>query len=62
MVDPSTFFGSLILAGLAGLWFTSLKMREIANQLAARFCDQRHYQLLDGTVSLNGIRLKRKKR
>jgi len=48
-----------LFAGLAGFWWDSLKKREIAILAARRVCERGRVQLLDATVALDRLRLKR---
>lgn len=54
-----TFF---ILAGAIWFWFDSLRCREVATVICKRVCAQFHLQLLDDSVALSEIRLKRNQR
>lgn len=52
----------LLLAGLAGLgafWWDGLQKRELALQAARRVCEQAGVQLLDDTVVLRRMSLRR---
>jgi hypothetical protein len=49
----------LLLAGLAWLWFDSLRARETAVEAARRACNADGVQLLDYTVALAAIGLVR---
>lgn len=52
----------LLLAGVALLlwfWMQGLRAREIAVRTAQELCRHQGLQLLDGTVALNGLRLRR---
>lgn len=52
----------LLLAGIALLlwfWQQGLRAREIAIRTARELCRHQSLQLLDGTVALNGLRLRR---
>jgi len=52
----------LLLAGLAGLgafWWDSLQKRELALRAARRVCEQAAVQLLDDTVALRKMALRR---
>lgn len=49
--------GGLLVLG--GLWWDGLKTRELAIQAARRVCQQAGVQLLDETVSLRRLRLRR---
>lgn len=52
----------LLLAGVALLlwfWLQGLRAREIAIRTAQELCHHQGLQLLDGTVALNGLRLRR---
>ncbi len=48
-----------LLAGLAWFWLDSLRTRDLAIQLARQLCQQHQLQLLDQTVSLQRLWLKR---
>ncbi len=49
--------GGLLVLG--GLWWDGLQKRELAIQAARRVCQQAGVQLLDETVSLDRLRLRR---
>ena len=49
----------LLIAGAGWFWWTSAQSREIAVALARRACAQCQVQLLDETVTLSKLRLKR---
>ena len=48
-----------LLASLAWFWFDSLRSREYAKKICQQACDQFNLQLLDETVTLKQMRLKR---
>lgn len=52
-------WGLALLAGLAGFWWDGLKKREIAVLAARRACERAGVQLLDATVALARLRLRR---
>jgi hypothetical protein len=47
------------LLGLGWLWWDGLKKRELAVKAARRVCDQAGVQLLDETVAMRRMRLRR---
>ena len=49
----------IVLGTIAWFWFDTLQCREIAKALAQQMCHQSHLQLLDDTLALVQIRLKR---
>lgn len=49
-------FGILTLAGLAWLWFDSLKAREAAIRAAREVCAAEGLMLLDYTVAISGLK------
>ena len=52
----------VLLIGIALLlwfWQQSLRAREVAIRAAGELCQRQSLQLLDGTVSLSGLRLQR---
>lgn len=49
----------VILAGAAWFWWDSLQKREIALNAAHRACHDAGVQLLDGSVALRRVRLRR---
>lgn len=55
----TTLFIMLLLALLTWFWFENLGHREIAIRICKHACQQVHVQLLDDTVVLERIRLKR---
>lgn len=48
-----------LLLALGWLWWDGLKKRELAVQAARRVCDQAGVQLLDETVAMKRMRLRR---
>ena len=52
-------FGILVLAGIAWLWFDSLKAREAAIGAARAACASEGLLLLDATVAISALRLAR---
>jgi hypothetical protein len=48
-----------MLVALAWFWFDSLRSREIAKGICQRACSELHLQLLDDTIALVRVRLKR---
>lgn len=48
-----------MLVTLAWFWFDSLRSREIAKGICQRACSQLQLQLLDDTIALVRVRLKR---
>ncbi len=46
----------LLLAGIAWLWFDSLKAREAAVHAAREICAAEGLQLLDDTVAISGLK------
>ena len=59
MSDLSNLLLLLILGALVGLWLKLSTARERAVQEARRQCQQHGLQLLDETVGLRGLRLRR---
>ena len=59
MSDLSSLLLLLVLAGIVGLWLKLSRARERAVQEARRQCQQHGLQLLDETVGLRGLRLRR---
>ncbi len=50
-------FGGILLLGFFILWwFSAIKARERARDVARRFCEQQGWQLLDQTVALHSMR------
>ncbi|TVS13010.1 MAG: DUF3301 domain-containing protein [Wenzhouxiangella sp.] len=46
-------FGAMLLLGAACLWWLSaIRARDLARNVAARFCQRQGWQLLDQTVAL----------
>jgi hypothetical protein len=58
-MTSATLLAFAALAAVAGAWYANLRARERANALAAETCRKRGLQLLDGTVALGGLRLRR---
>jgi hypothetical protein len=57
-IDPMSSLALLLVIGLlVWFWLESLKYRDIAIQVARTSCRQQELQLLDGTVTLQTIRL-----
>jgi hypothetical protein len=48
--------GILVLAGLAWLWYDSLKAREAAVRAAREICAAEGLMLLDDTVAISGLK------
>lgn len=48
--------GMLFLAGIAWLWFDSLKVREAAVRAAREVCASEGLMLLDDTVAISGLK------
>jgi hypothetical protein len=59
MSDLSNLLLLLALGGIVGLWLKLSVARERAIQEARRQCQQHGLQLLDETVGLRGVRLRR---
>jgi hypothetical protein len=59
MSQVSDLLALLALAAVAGLWLKSTRAREHAVDEARRQCAQHNLQLLDETVGLRGLRLRR---
>lgn len=59
MSQLSDLFALLGLASVAGTWLTSSRARERAVEEARQQCGARGLQLLDETVGLNAVRLRR---
>ena len=59
MSDLSNLLLLLALSGVVGLWLKLSVARERAIQEARRQCQQHGLQLLDETVGLRGVRLRR---
>jgi len=55
----TTFFSLLALLLGVWLWQNSLQAREIAHRACRRACEHYGVQLLDDTVALEGLRLRR---
>lgn len=53
-------FAALLVLGAAVLWWlAAIQARDTARRIARAFCKRQGWQLLDQTVSLAGMRLKR---
>jgi len=52
-------FALFILVCVIWFWFDSLRCREIATKICKQVCAQSHLQLLDDSIALSEIRLKR---
>ena len=59
MGDLATLLLLLILLAIAGTWLRLSRARDKAIQEARARCDQHGLQLLDETVGLSGLRLRR---
>jgi hypothetical protein len=59
MGDLATLFLLLILLAIAGVWLMLSRARDRAIQEARQRCQQYGLQLLDETVGLSGVRLRR---
>ena len=59
MGDLATLLLLLVLSGLAGAWLVLSRARDRAVQEARWRCQQHGLQLLDETVGLSGVRLRR---
>jgi len=59
MGDLATLLLLLVLFGLAGTWLALSRARDRAVQEARWRCQQHGLQLLDETVGLSGVRLRR---
>jgi hypothetical protein len=59
MGDLATLLLLLVLFGLAGTWLVLSRARDRAVQEARWRCQQHGLQLLDETVGLSGVRLRR---
>jgi hypothetical protein len=59
MSDLSNLLLLLLLGGAVGLWLKLSAARERAMQIARRLCDQHGLQLLDESVGMRRIRLRR---
>ena len=55
----SVFIGLLLLAALYGLWQNSMRARELAFNTAKEMCLEQNLSLLDQTVALEKLRIKR---
>lgn len=59
MTDPASTLLLLMAIGiLAGTWYRRSGTREAATRAAGRACSTAGLQLLDGTVSFTGLRLR----
>lgn len=59
MGDFATLFLLLVLFGIAGAWLVLSRARDRATHEARWRCQQHGLQLLDETVGLSGVRLRR---
>lgn len=59
MGDLTTLFLLLVLLAVAGTWLVLSRARDRAIQEARRRCQQHGLQLLDETVGLSGLRVRR---
>ncbi|HUB88973.1 MAG TPA: DUF3301 domain-containing protein [Dyella sp.] len=59
MGDLATLLLLLVLMAIAGIWLVLSRARDRAIQEARRRCQQHGLQLLDETVGLSGVRLRR---
>lgn len=50
---------TLTLLALAGLWYSSFRAQEAGVRYVRRACEEEGLQLLDETIALNRIRLRR---
>ena len=50
---------TVLLAILGAFWHSSLAARELANRVAMDTCASAQVQMLDGTVSIHGLKLVR---
>lgn len=55
----ATFAALLVLGSLVLWWLASIQARDRARTIARAFCKRQGWQLLDQTVALAGMRLKR---
>jgi hypothetical protein len=62
MPTSEFIFIALLLASGIGFWFDSLRCREVATAICQQVCAQFHLQLLDDSIALYEIRLKRSQR
>ncbi len=58
----SSLFLLLVVAVALWFWQQSLRASELAVQAARELCQRQDLQLLDGTVALNALRLRRNAR
>lgn len=49
----------IVIGALSWFWLQSLRARELAVRVAQDLCRRQDLQLLDATVSLNALRLRR---
>ena len=59
MGDFTTLFLLVVLAAIAGTWLRLSRARDRAIQEARARCQEHGLQLLDETVGLSGLRLRR---
>lgn len=55
----TTLFGLLLLAAIIGFWYDALRVRERARAACVQACRRHEVQLLDDTVTLDKIWLRR---
>lgn len=58
----STVLGLAVLAAIAWFWYDTLRAREAAIRFARQLCEQHQVQLLDQTVTLQRVWVKRNRR
>ncbi len=55
--SPHETFGAMLLMGFLVLWwFSAIKARDRARDVASSFCERQGWQLLDQTVALSSMR------
>lgn len=54
------FFASVLLAAAIAFWFSTMSSRDAAINLVADFCRHHNLQLLDQSVSLRRVAVRRK--
>jgi len=54
------FFASLLLVAAIAFWLSTMSSRDAARSLVARFCKNYNLQLLDQTVALRRVTVRRK--
>jgi hypothetical protein len=52
----------IAIGALSWFWLQSLRARDLAGRVAQDLCRRQNLQLLDGTVALNALRLRRTSR